>query len=82
LATAEETQMSIVMQLFHHTVKQPILAYGLKVPEELRTGYVADGNDVRKLMARSAALAALGAKKPVETNKPPVVAGLSENDPR
>ena len=82
LATAEETQMSIVMQLFHHTVKQPILAYGLEVPEELRTGYVAGGYDVRKLMARSAALAALGAKKPVETNKPSVVAGLSENDRR
>jgi hypothetical protein len=58
------------------------LAYGLKVPEELRTDYVADGYDVRKLMARSAALAALGTKKPVETNKPSVVAALSENDRR
>jgi len=82
LATAEEPQTAIVMQLFHHTVKQPILAYGLSVPEELRTAYVTDGYDMRKLMARSAALAALGTKKPVEPNKSPAVAARSENDRR
>ena len=82
LATAEEPQTAIVMQLFHHTVKQPILAYGLNVPEELRTAYVAHGYDMRKLMARSAALAALGTKKPVEPNKSPAMAARSENDRR
>lgn len=82
LATAEEPQTAIVMQMFHHTVKQPILAYGLNVPEELRTAYVTDGYDMRKLMARSAALAAVGTKKPVESNKLPAVAARSENDHR
>lgn len=82
LTTAEEPQTAIVMQVFHHTVKQPILAYGLKVPEELRTAFAADGYDMRKLMARSAALAALGTKKAVEPKKPANVAAVTENDRR
>ena len=82
LGTAEEPQLAIVMQLFHHTNKQPILAYGLNVPEELRKLYVADGYNMRKLMAKSAAVAALGTKKPVETNKSPAVAVRTENDRR
>ena len=82
LGTAEEPQLAIVMQLFHHTNKQPILAYGLNVPEELRKLYLADGYDMRKLMAKSAAVAALGTKKPVETNKSPAVAVRTENDRR
>lgn len=82
LTTAEEPQTAIVMQIFHHTVKQPILAYGLKVPEELRTAFAADGYDMRKLMARSASLAALGTKKAVEPKKPANVAARTENDRR
>jgi hypothetical protein len=57
---SEESEYSMVQQVFHHTVKQPILAYGQEMPAALRKGYVDSGHDLRKLVVQAAVAGATG----------------------
>ncbi len=50
LAASEETQAAFVGQLFHYFVKQPVRAYGLDRPEELRRSFAANAFHMRRLL--------------------------------
>lgn len=50
LAGSEETQAAFVQQLFHYFVKQPVRAYGLDRPEELRRLFAAGAFNIRRLL--------------------------------
>ncbi len=50
---------AFVEQLFHHMVKQPMLAYGLDVPGHLNTEFRNSGFNIRLLMVKIATLVAL-----------------------
>jgi hypothetical protein len=50
LASNEETQAAFTEKLFHHLVKQPILAFGPKMSERLRREFVESRYSIRKLM--------------------------------
>jgi hypothetical protein len=56
---SEQAQNGFIEQLFHHLVKQPMLAYGLETPSRLRASFVASGYSMQKLMAEIATIAAL-----------------------
>lgn len=62
LAASPETHKAFVEQLFHHQIKQPILAYGLDTPDELRKKFAEHDFNVRKLLVEIATTAALGAE--------------------
>jgi hypothetical protein len=51
LAENEETREAFVRQLFHHTVKQPISAYGKNTLADLKQAFVESEFDIRKLLA-------------------------------
>ncbi len=59
LATSDQTSRAFVVRVFHHLVKQPILAYGVETPAELETAFADARFDMRQLMARVATSAAL-----------------------
>jgi hypothetical protein len=59
LATSEETQYAFAQQAFHHFAKQPVRAYGLAKPDELRKTFAENGFNMRKLIVEIAATAAL-----------------------
>ena len=59
LAASDETHRAFVVQLFHHLIKQPILAYGRETPPALVGTFAAEGFDVRRLMAEIVTVAAL-----------------------
>jgi hypothetical protein len=59
LASSEEVPRALVTQLFHHMVKQPIRAFGPARTTELTSRFVAEGYNLRKLVAWIAASAAL-----------------------
>jgi cytochrome c553 len=59
LAASEESHGAFVQQLFHHLVKQPILAYGADQGEELRRAFIAGGYNVQQLAAEAVAAAAI-----------------------
>lgn len=63
LAKSPEVHAAFVEKLFHHLVKQPVRAYGVNRPDELRKVFVDSKFDVRKLVVEIAATAAL-AKQP------------------
>jgi hypothetical protein len=63
LAASEEVHDSFAEQLFHHLVQQPVRAYGVNRPEELRRAFAATDFDVRKLAIEIAATAALTARE-------------------
>ncbi len=50
LAGSEETHRALVEQLFHHVVKQPIMAYGPDRPALLTRKFAEDGYQLRKLL--------------------------------
>jgi mono/diheme cytochrome c family protein len=50
LANSEETQYAFAQQAFHFYVKQPVRAYGLTKPEELRKTFAENSYNVRKLL--------------------------------
>jgi mono/diheme cytochrome c family protein len=50
LADSEETHEAFVRQLFHHTVKQPIYAYGKNRLPELKQAFVENDFDIRTLL--------------------------------
>jgi mono/diheme cytochrome c family protein len=66
LASSEETQAAFVEQLFHYLVKQPVRAFGVSRPDQLRQSFAADGFNVRRLLAEIAIVAALeGRPEPI-----------------
>src|SRR5690606_31820690 len=50
LATSPEAQSAFAEKLFQHLVKQPVLAYSSKTLPTLRTRFVENKYDVRRLM--------------------------------
>ncbi|MEM7231084.1 MAG: DUF1592 domain-containing protein [Planctomycetota bacterium] len=68
LASSSEVHTGFAVQLFHHFVKQPILAYGADTPERLRRAFEADTFNVRKLIANIVSLGVWNRPKPVIRN--------------
>jgi cytochrome c553 len=64
LADSPEVHAAFVERLFHHMVKQPVMAYGITKPEELQKSFSENGFDVRKLVVEVAVTAALPPKPP------------------
>lgn len=58
-AASEQAQGAFVEQLFHHVVKQPMLAYGGGVPARLHESFSASGFNMRQLLTEIAVTAAL-----------------------
>jgi cytochrome c553 len=59
VASSDESQTAFVKQLFHHTVKQPILAYGPNRLHELQQDFVRDEFNIQKLLVEIVATSAL-----------------------
>ena len=64
LASSDETHYAFAQQAFHYFVKQPVRAYGLTKPEELRKTFADNGLSVRKLVAEIAVTGAMPTKPP------------------
>jgi len=62
LANSDETRSSVVEQLFHYMIKQPIRAFGPETLPRLRDGFEAQGYSVRRLAADIVTTAALNAE--------------------
>ncbi|MDY3562629.1 DUF1592 domain-containing protein [Gemmata sp. JC673] len=67
VAGSEEAHYAFAQQAFHYFVKQPVRAYGLAKPEELRKMFAANGLNVRKLIVEIAVIGAM----PKTGDKPP-----------
>lgn len=63
LADSPEVHEAFGVRLFHHLVKQPVMAYGTDRPAELRKTFSASGFDVRKLVVEVAVTAASARKQ-------------------
>jgi len=50
LAASEESQDAFVKQLFHHTVKQPIRAYGPNTLKDLQKQFAKNNYNIQKLL--------------------------------
>jgi Protein of unknown function (DUF1588) len=62
---SDQAQNAFIQQLFHHVVKQPLLAYGAGTLKELRQGFIASGYNMQKLLAQIVTVSALrGFEKP------------------
>jgi hypothetical protein len=59
LADSEEVYASFVEQLFHHLVQQPVRAYGPETLDTLRTAFVEQDTNIRKLAVEVMATSAL-----------------------
>jgi hypothetical protein len=59
LADSEETHEAFVRQLFHHTVKQPIGAYGKNRLPELKQAFIENDFDISKLLVDVVAACAM-----------------------
>jgi hypothetical protein len=59
LAQSEEVHQALVQQLFHHTVKQPIRAYGSSCLPELKQSFVQNQFNVHKLLVAIVARSAM-----------------------
>ncbi len=70
-AGSSHAHEAFIEQLFHHLVKQPMLAYGTDVPARLRESFVRSGFNIRELMIEIATLAALppSTARPVAVSK-------------
>ena len=64
IANNEDGQKAFIEKLFHHLVKQPVLAYGPNTLNELHKDFVESRYSIRKLMASIAALTAIPPKGP------------------
>jgi len=67
IATSSESHYAFTQQAFHYFVQQPVRAYGLAKPEELRKTFADNGLNVRKLIVEIAVTGAL----PKKDEKPP-----------
>jgi mono/diheme cytochrome c family protein len=61
-AASDESQSAFVKQLFHHTVKQPILAYGPQRLPELHDSFAMNELNIHKLLIEIVATTALTTK--------------------
>ncbi len=59
LSTSGEAHDAFAEQLFHHLVQQPVRAYGAKANDELRTAFVQNDYNIRKLAVEVMAMSAL-----------------------
>ncbi len=59
LANSEESQKAFVKQLFHHTVKQPIRAYGPTTLDDLQKTFAENGYNIHKLLLNIVAASAM-----------------------
>ncbi|HEY5314615.1 MAG TPA: DUF1585 domain-containing protein, partial [Pirellulales bacterium] len=50
LAENDETHAAFVEQLFHYTIKQPILAFGSRRLSELEASFAKNGYNMRQLL--------------------------------
>jgi cytochrome c553 len=64
LAGSEETQFAFAQQAFHFYVKQPVRAYGLTKPEELRKTFAENAFNMRKLVVEIAVTGAMAKREP------------------
>jgi hypothetical protein len=62
VASSDESQTAFVKQLFHHTVKQPILAYGPNRLHELQQEFARDEFNIQKLLVQIVATSAMPEK--------------------
>jgi hypothetical protein len=70
VAASDESQTAFVKQLFHHTVKQPILAYGPNRLQELRQDFAKNEFNIQKLLVEIVATSAVSPQRQkVETAK-------------
>lgn len=58
LAGSDEVHAAFTQQLFQHFVKQPVRAYGLETPAQLRNKFAQSGYNIRKLLVEIAVIAA------------------------
>ncbi len=61
LASSEESQDAFVKQLFHHTVKQPVRAYGPDCLHDLQKKFVKNDYNIQKLLINIVATSAMPA---------------------
>lgn len=59
LANSEETQYAFAQQMFHYYAKQPVRAFGLNRPDELRKAFATNALSVRELAIEIATTAAV-----------------------
>jgi hypothetical protein len=59
LTKSEEAHEAFVEQLFQHTVKQPVLAYGPDTMTDLRRAFVGNSFNIRKQLVETMAISAL-----------------------
>ena len=59
VAASDESQTAFVKQLFHHTVKQPILAYGPNQLHELQQYFVKNEFNIQQLLVEIVASSAV-----------------------
>jgi len=59
LAASDEVHAAFVEQLFQHLIKQPIRAYGLSTGSELKTVFIQNGFNIKRLAAEIAVTAAV-----------------------
>lgn len=59
LANSDEVQAAFTEQMFHHLIKQPVLAYGPKQLNSLRDSFSQNGFNIRKLAMEIAVATAL-----------------------
>jgi hypothetical protein len=63
--SSDQAQNAFIQQLFHHVVKQPLLAYGAGTLKDLRQKFVASDFNMQKLLAEIVTVSALrGLEKP------------------
>ena len=58
LAASEESQDAFVKQLFHHTVKQPIRAYGPNTLNDLQKQFASNNYSIQELLLNIVATSA------------------------
>lgn len=68
---SERANHAFIEQLFHHVVKQPIMAYGPEALGSLRQSFIASGYNLQKLLVEIATLSALhGCEPPLAAHRP------------
>ncbi len=58
IANSDEAQSAFIEKLFHHLVKQPVLAYGPNTLATLQSSFAENRYSIRKLMAKIVAMTA------------------------
>lgn len=62
VADSEEARQAFAKQLFHYTVKQPVMAFGSERPQMLAATFAEQNYSVKKLLVEIAAVSALTAQ--------------------